>query len=193
MDTRLDTLASMLDKTAALVNDVGPDQHRLATPCADFDVAALLNHLAVWIQVFEGAVNDTTPDFDPFSHQVEGDVGETLERSSKSMIAGLRARGFDRMMTMTADPIAGEFILNMVLMEYIGHGWDLARATGRPVPYGDDEAAVALAAAQAIIEPEYRGTGMFGAESDVGDEASQIDRFVAFLGRDPGWMPGSAA
>ena len=90
-------------------------------------------------------------------------------------------------MTMTSSPLPGEFVVNMLLMEYIGHGWDLCRATGQASPYSDHEATAALTAARAILQPQYRGTGMVEAEVIVPDDAAPMDRFVAFLGRDPHW------
>ena len=41
-----------------------------------------------------------------------------------------------------------------------------------------------------MVTPEYRGPeGMFGDEVPVSDGASELDRLVAFTGRDPEWMP----
>jgi uncharacterized protein (TIGR03086 family) len=187
MDTRVDTLASMLDKTAAVIAAVGDRHHGLPTPCSEFNVGDLLGHIALWVQVFDTSVNELPLRFDPSSHQVTEGWGAIFGDSSRSIVAGLRSKGFDRPMTMSSDPMPGEFILNMLLMEYIGHGWDLARAIGSDVPFSDREGEVALAASQAILRPEYRGTGMFGFETPIADDASPIDKFVAFLGRNPNW------
>ncbi len=92
-------------------------------------------------------------------------------------------------MSMTGDPIPGRFVLNMLLMEYVGHGWDLARALGSNTTHSANEVDMALQAAMAIIEPKYRGHGMFGEVVDVEPTASPIERFVAFLGRNPRWQP----
>jgi hypothetical protein len=55
------------------------------------------------------------------------------------------------------------------------------------MPYTDHEAAVAMTATQAIIKPQYRGTGMFGQEADAGPNPTTLDRLAAFLGRSPHW------
>jgi uncharacterized protein (TIGR03086 family) len=187
MDNRIDTLENMLTKTTELLRSVASNQHGRATPCGDFDVAAVLNHIAVWAQVFESSVNDTPLPFDPMTHTVTTDWADIFAASSARIIDGLRTKGFDRPMTMTSSPLPGEFVVNMLLMEYIGHGWDLCRATGQASPYSDDEADAALTGAHAILQPQYRGTGMFEAEVIVPHNAAPMDRFVAFLGRDPGW------
>jgi uncharacterized protein (TIGR03086 family) len=74
----------------------------------------------------------------------------------------------------------------MMLIEYVGHGWDLAVATGQPVPYAEPEAQAALEAARGMLMPAYRGPGQtFGDEVEVSADAAAMDRFVAFIGRDP--------
>jgi hypothetical protein len=45
----------------------------------------------------------------------------------------------------------------------------------------------ASAAAQAIIQPQYRGTGMFDHEADTGPNPTPLDQLAAFLGRNPHW------
>ncbi len=191
MDTRIDTLDTMLQTMADQLAALDPAHGALPTPCAEMTVEDLAEHLAVWIQVFAAAVNDTGVDGDPADHRVGEDRAAVFAKAAAETLDGLRRNGVDRMMTMTSDPIPGELVLNMLLMEYVGHGWDLAQATGTPVPYDAEQAEVALAAAQAIIQPEYRGPHLFDAEVDPGPDATAIDRFVGFLGRDPQWSPGA--
>ena len=173
----------MLHAFEQVVRSVRPDQLELPTPCDDFNVGDVLSHVAVWVQVFDGAVNDRELDFDPMTASVDAGWGDVLNRAGASIVAGLRERGIDREMVMTANPMPGEFILNMLLMEYVGHGWDLAWALGIAPPHTDAEAEIALAAAQAIIQPQYRGTGMFDEIVEASADASAHDRFAGFLGR----------
>jgi hypothetical protein len=54
------------------------------------------------------------------------------------------------------------------------------------VPYTDEEAAVARDGLAPLLLPEYRGPGMpFGHIVEVPDDASELDRFLAFSGRNP--------
>jgi len=189
MDKRIGTLESMLDKTGDVVLAVDPDQHDLPTPCADFDVAELLEHVALWIQVFDSAVNNKELGFNPNDHRIAADWHRIFVEATKSIISGLNDLGIDRQMTMTSAPMPGEFILNMLLMEYVGHSWDLARACGIDPPHDEPEAAAALEAATSIVLPEHRGSPMFAQVFDVAPDTPAIERFVAFLGRDPAWSP----
>ena len=94
-----------------------------------------------------------------------------------------------QMVTMTSSRMAGDGVLGMALGEYIVHGWDLARATGRE--YEVPEAAVTPAHEflLGMVAPEYRGpdSGFFDAEVEVPADASPLDRLLGFAGRDPGW------
>lgn len=182
-DPRFDTLESMISSFERLVRSVESDQLGLPTPCEDFDVAGILDHVAVWIQVFDAAVNDAELTIDPINDHVTEGWADVIAHHGASIVDGLRAKGIDREMVMTASPMPGEFILAMLLMEYVGHGWDLARALDVDSPHSDAEAEVALDAAKAIIQPQYRGTGMFDAEVEVDPSADPHTRFAAFLGR----------
>jgi uncharacterized protein (TIGR03086 family) len=192
MDERLDTLATILDRTSELLGDLGHADLGRPTPCPDLDVDGLVDHLAVWVQVFAGAATNDPVGFDPFTHHEVGDRVGTFARSASALLDGLRTHGYDRPVDLLGDPLPGEFLLHMVLPEYVGHGWDLARATDRPVPYDEHQAETALRAAEAIIRPEHRGV-MFGPEIPVAASAPRLDRLAAFLGRDPAWRAEVAA
>ena len=187
MDSRIETLSAIFAKTAPLLSAVRASDLTLPTPCGEYNLAAVLSHIAVWVQVFDASVNDATYDFDPATHKISQGWAEIFDSSSARIVDGLRTRGFDRPMKMTASSLPGEFVLNMLLMEYIGHGWDICRTTHQPTPYSDHEATVALAASEAILAPQYRGTGMFEAAVDVPANATPMEAFVAFLGREPYW------
>jgi uncharacterized protein (TIGR03086 family) len=187
MDSRIDTLDSIMATAATVIAGMTDVQHELPTPCEDFNVGQLLNHVAVWVQVFDAAVNDRTVSFDPSAHQISTGHSDIFSLAKSSILAGLRTNGIDRMMTMTSSPMPGEFILNMLLMEYVGHAWDLTEAVGVSPVNPDAQAVAALSAAQAILQPEYRGTGMFGFETEVPENATEMQKYVCFIGRDLAW------
>ncbi|MDH4118607.1 MAG: TIGR03086 family metal-binding protein [Acidimicrobiia bacterium] len=187
MTTTIDHIEAELTEAhrlMALVRDTA-----LRTPCADFTVGELLDHMACWIAVFDRAANERALDFDPEGFHLESGWAEAFAISAEGLVSGLRTRGIDRPMTMTSDPVPGAVIIDMLAMEYIGHGLDLAAALGVDHRFTAEQAELALAASTRLISPEYRGTapGQFHPIVPVAENATIFDRFAAFLGRDPAW------
>ena len=74
----LDTLTSVLARTTGLIGEVRSQDLALPTPCTDFDVRDLLEHMTTWIQVFDATVNDRPLPFDPMTHTVGGRYAEVF-------------------------------------------------------------------------------------------------------------------
>ena len=70
------------------------------------------------------------------------------------------------------------------------HSWDLARASGQDAGLDDDFAARLLEGMRPI-EQLLRESGQYGPAVPVPDDAPPVDRLMGFIGRDPGWRPGS--
>jgi len=182
--SEIDLLESVLDKTASLLDGVGDDDLARPTPCSEYDVAALRDHIVGWSQQFAAGSTEREPDVDPATYKAGDDAPEVFRRAADDMVRGWREHGLDREVKLSMGSSPGPMVFNMSLMEYLSHGWDLASATGQPIPFTDEEAADALARAEATLRDEYRGDA-FGPRREVADDAPAIDRFVAFMGRDP--------
>ena len=70
------------------------------------------------------------------------------------------------------------------------HSWDLARASGQDAGLDEDFAARLLEGMRPI-EQLLRDSGQYGPAVPVPDDAPLVDRLMGFIGRDPGWRPGS--
>jgi uncharacterized protein (TIGR03086 family) len=169
-------LESVLMKTEALVSAVGDEHQLLRTPCPDMDVEHLVDHLVGWARESARRVNGEKSDEEPNAYRSGEHPAREFDAAAKRLVEGLRS---------AVEPAMPP---GMLLMEFIGHGWDLARATGQPVTYSEDEAQAALAAGRQMLKPEYRGSS-FGPEVEALDGAPAVERLVAFLGRDPQWDP----
>lgn len=77
------------------------------------------------------------------------------------------------------------------LNEVVVHGWDLARATGRPYDPDTDSVAACRAFVASFAPPgsDVDDGGLFGPPVDVSDTASDLDRLLAATGRRPDWTP----
>ncbi len=185
----IDLLSSVLTKTGDVIEGVTPEQLARPTPCPDYDVAAMVDHLVGWVQSFDAAANGRTYEGDPSAVRAGDDPAGQFRASADSLVAGWREHGLDRTVSIAGGESPGEMAFNMTVMEYLTHGWDLAVATGQPVPFSEDEAQQVLARAERTLPPQYRGGDMpFGDIVPMPDDAPAIDRMIGFMGRDPASM-----
>jgi uncharacterized protein (TIGR03086 family) len=186
MTDDIDLLESVLDKTGGIVAGVKPEDFDAQTPCPDYDVRQLVNHITGWVRMFAASAHGEDFQGDPTAHEAGDDPGAEFRDAAGRVVAGWRKHGLDRKVTMMGGEQPAQMVLNMTLMEYLAHGWDLAVATDQPVPYSDEEAAAVLERARGTLPAQYRGPDKpFGDIVDVPDSASAVDRFVAFMGRRP--------
>lgn len=162
---------------SGLARSVRPDQMGLPTPCSEWDVAALLEHMAGGPMYLLDAldVSDAGVGAWPKPDAVEAVVsrlGEpgALERRCMS------PAGFE---WSVADAAAG------TAMDQLVHTWDLAVALGtdRTLDAGVTEAIVSMFLPEM---PEVgRQAGFVGPAVEVAEGASPQDVLLGAMGRDP--------
>lgn len=178
--TETDLLDTVLADTAATIAAVTPDQQHLPTPCPDFDVARIVDHLVGWMSRFAAQMAGRAVEGDPDDFRTAGDPAAEFRQAAHIIVAAHRHGG----------EASKKLPVGIILMESLVHGWDVATATGQPVTFNAEAAGQALVAGRQMLKPEYRGPGKsFGLEVTVSDTANPLERLVAFLGRDPHWQP----
>ena len=95
--------------------------------------------------------------------------------------------------TVHSNPHTGQAPVAQVIDGYVTpdlvfHGWDLARASGQDPELDEDYIAGAYAGMTGMADM-IRGSGQFGVQQDVPADASVVEKFFAFIGRDPRWTP----
>lgn len=195
--TELLDLGPATQPLADLVRGVRDDQLGLPTPCTDYTLGDLLDHIdglslaftwAATKQVPDG-VGDVAPSGD--ASRLGDDWRVRIPARLGELAAAWRDPSAWSGMTM-AGPVEmpGEIAALVALDEVIVHGWDVATALGEP--FEVDEAAIAGAAAfVAMFDDDNRGDA-FGAPQPTTDDASPLDRLVAGTGRNPAWTPPTA-
>lgn len=177
---------------ADLVGGVREDQLDAGTPCPDFAVRDLLDHLDGLCLAFTQAARK-----DPLggTPSVDGArLGDDWRTTIRARLAEL-AEAWRDPQAWTGETKAGDIDLGgdqagqVVLNEVVAHGWDLARATGQDYRVDDTSVEAASALVSLFSGPgteEMRGEA-FGAEMAVADDATALDRLIAMNGRDPHW------
>lgn len=163
-----------------------PGQWELPTPCGDWDVRALLNHVVgelLWMPPL--LAGQTIADV---GDRFDGDVlGERpAEAASVAAAEAGRAAGepgaLERTVHLSFGDVPGGEYLGQVTSDVVIHTWDLARALG-----GDehlDEELVAEVAAFVLPQVDgWRAAGLFGPAIEAGDGADAQTRLLAATGR----------
>lgn len=172
-------LESALRATEHVIAGVRPGQAHHPTPCDDYDVTRLVDHLVGYANDFADKVHGITPTADPATARAGDDPPGAYRAAAARLVEGYRD-----------GPAANATPLGVVLMETVAHGWDLAMATDQPTSFPDSSVRSAHSAGQAMLAPDYRGDGKpFGLEVTPSEPATTLSRFIAFMGRRPDWSP----
>lgn len=177
------------EHTQTLVAAVRDDQWHLPTPCSEWDVKALVNHMVyenLWaVPLMEGKTIEEVGD------QYEGDcVGDDPKgafdaANAGSIAAMLEAGAMERPINVSYGPVPGTIYCGHRFMDMLIHGWDLATATGQDTTMDPEQVAACWAIVQAEIEL-LEGSGMFGTRVDLPEGTPVVDRLLASIGRTPG-------
>jgi uncharacterized protein (TIGR03086 family) len=175
-----------------LVDVVRPDQWTAPTPCADWNVRELLNHVANGNAVFAGVADGTRPSgpVTPEERAVDrlgDDPAAGFRATGERMHAAFLTPGFldGKVETPMLGEQPGTTVVHMRINELLIHGWDLARAIGQPPRLPEDLAEGALILWQTRLAGRPREGMPFGVPEPVADDAPATDRLAAFLGRKP--------
>lgn len=198
MDTNKNTdpLGELLDLSVAravrVVDAVTDADLDRPTPCPEYDVKALLNHLFQVIVEFRKLAAKGNSDFTKTPDRVgEGpDWRERFAAEARALSAAWSQPGAEEGLTGAMN-MPARLVGSMALLDVTVHAWDLARATGQDYPGdGKDDGELAPVVAQldgavAELGDTARSMGMFDTAVDVPENASPLARLLAATGRDP--------
>ncbi|MFF2508804.1 TIGR03086 family metal-binding protein [Streptomyces sp. NPDC058067] len=190
-----DLLGMAAERAVPVVAALPDDRLTAVTPCAEYDVKALVNHLFHVVVEFRKLAGKQNSDFTVSPDYVgEGpDWRERFAEAARKLVAAWSAPGADEG-TTGAMNMPAVTVGSMALLDMTVHIWDLARATGQAYePEGEALAVLdQLAGAVAELAPTARAMGMFGEPVAVPEGASAFERLLAETGRDPRWEAPAA-
>ncbi|MBP2705431.1 TIGR03086 family protein [Microbispora sp. RL4-1S] len=181
-------LSRAVDTLLGLANDETlAGKGKLPTPCDAYDVHGLCEHVLLMMSMGESAACR-----EPWSPDKAGDAGrEPWERISALAPGFTKVWADPQVWTGTTQIFRGthpaQFAGDVMLMEIVIHGWDLARAVGTEFAVDDELVAHVLDTAKQVDGMGGRQHGSFGPEIPVLPDASALDRLLGFTGRDPHW------
>lgn len=175
---------------------IGDGQWTLPTPCDDWDVRALVNHLVNenrWVTELVTEGRTVAEVGDRYDGDLLGDdpKGAWHESMDEAVTAFAGADALDRTVHLSFGDVPGREYASELVSDLTVHAWDLAAAID------DDDA----------LDPELvsftfdlwrgreellQGSGLFADPVDVPSDADEQTRLLAFLGRRRPW-PGAPA
>lgn len=181
-----DLYARAVDEFGARVGQVKADQWHDRTPCTEWDVHTLVNHVvneACWVppllagktleEVGDSLDGDLLGD-DPYA------AWDRAREDELEAVASLDS--LDTAVHVSWGQIPARDYLDQVLMDHVVHGWDLARAVGADEKL--DPELVEYCYMRAKPQEEMiRGSGAFGGAVAVSEEADTQTKLLALLGR----------
>ncbi len=185
-------LTAAADEAALLVSQVSTDQLSAPTPCTEWDLRTLLNHLILWTaysaerRARDEPVSDELLNRDfVAAPEFARDYAAQLD---KALAAWSDPAAWERSLNVMGSPTPAADVAALLLAETVLHGWDVAAATGQEYACADNVAEAVLAAvlANAELFRQYKG---FADPVEMPESASSLDRALAASGRAPSWTP----
>lgn len=188
----------MLRKTTLRVREVVANveqsQSENSTPCSQWDVRGLLNHLIGGLEFTAGSIAGNPPniriaDADS-SYSNEPDVAVLIQAYhnvlDQVLEAGSEPGALDG---VVSTPYFGEMPISRIFvgttMDQFIHGWDLAKATGQDTALDADLVEFAYGMLSSGFANMGRQAGFIGPEIIIPDNSNPQDKLIAYMGRQP--------
>lgn len=182
-DPLIGDLARSFNAVGALIAQVRPGRWSAPTPCTDWTVRQLIDHLVGMNRVFTALLAGQAPPQRQAVDHVELDPVGAYRDTAAALLSAFAAPGvLDRTYQGPLGSATGAERLKIRLYDLLAHGWDLAAATGQRAELPDDAAERSLAFARTQITEQMR-PGRFAPAQPVDQQAPAIERLAAFLGR----------
>jgi uncharacterized protein (TIGR03086 family) len=188
MSDTLSLFRQASDAFAEQVRRTDADAWGNSTPCSEWDVRALVNHVVAELLWGPPLVEDKT--IADVGDRFDGDVlGDDPVASTDRAVQGAQAAfgasgALDRTVHLSFGDFSGDNYCWQLISDLTVHGWDLARGIG-----ADDQMDPDLAErVHEFIAPmlaQMSGSPYFAAAVGVSDDASAQERLLAATGRQP--------
>ncbi|NMO94014.1 TIGR03086 family metal-binding protein [Actinomycetospora sp. TBRC 11914] len=172
-------LERAFDAAAAIVEAVPADRRDAPTPCTDWTVADVVEHVIAGNLAVARSLGPDPAD------AVAGSLAPRLRSSAEALVAGLAAPGvLAGTVTVPFGTVPAPVAVQLRTIEALVHGWDVAVGSGQdPTGLPDDLAEAGIAFTGSVFATRDRAGLPFAPAVPVEDDAPAIDRLAGLLGR----------
>jgi len=187
MDT-FNVMKRVIDQTEVIVDGVSTDELARPTPCSEWTVRDVINHITGGATMFaeciaNGSISDARMGELFGGDNLGSDYRAAFKRATDGVVATFDEPGLaDKLVKLPFGEMPAGIALNIAIFDVTTHAADLAWATGQKI---DDQELLetALAVGREMIGPDMRKPGVFDAEQTAGGDAGATERLLAFAGR----------
>ena len=164
------------------VTGVTPPDMAQPTPCSEFDVRALLNHVIGGLGMLTTAAEGGRAEI-PQGDQFGSDPAGVYDERRTGLLKVIRGPGvLDRNWEMPFGSMPAQMMAGIAFMEHLTHAWDIAKATNQDATLPAD----LVSECWELVTPMdamLRMPGVCGPAVNVPEDAGLQEKLIAFLGR----------
>ena len=182
-----DCYSRSIDSTLRFVDEIIDDRLTNPTPCAEWNVRDVVNHLVYenrWaVELFDGKTIEEVGD--AFEGDLVGEDPRGVYRESSSTVKDILSHSASMSATchISSGPVSGAEYACQLFLDTLIHGWDIAVGSKQDANLDDYLVEMCTPLAQAIADNDgFRSA--FKAATDGTSSGNQQTRLLALLGRD---------
>lgn len=182
-----DCYLKSLDSTKNVVDNIADTAWGNDTPCSDWDVKAVVNHIVyenVWmVALFGGRTIEEVGD--EFEGDLVGDDPIGVYNSTAARVKAILSESdaMSRTCQISSGPISGAEYSKQLFLDTLIHGWDIAVGSRQDARLDDYLVQMCTPLAQAIADNEdYRA--VFAAPTTSSTGGNPQTQLLGLLGRD---------
>ncbi|WNG92655.1 TIGR03086 family metal-binding protein [Mycobacterium sp. ITM-2016-00318] len=176
----LESAEASLAVLQSVLHPIADDDLSKQTPCREFDIAGLTDHLMNSITVIGGAAGAQLPDRDSADS-----VERQVVAAARPALDAWHRRGLDGTVQFGDNEAPARTMAAILSLEFLVHAWDYATSMGRKVDAPDSLSDYVIELAKGVITPEGRNTAGFDDPIDIAADARSLHKLVAYTGRNP--------
>jgi uncharacterized protein (TIGR03086 family) len=181
-------MRQVIDSTNKVVKGTKPSQLGLPSPCTEWTVRDVINHITGGATMFAVCVEEGSVPDDLLGQLMGGDnlgddfVGAWESASARAVAAFGEPGALDKTVKLPFGEMPAGVAINIAIFDVLTHAADIASATNQTI---DDTALIetALGVGHQMIGPDLRVPGVFGPEQPAPEGATPTERLLAFAGR----------
>ena len=180
----IEQLEIILTTVSDVVDGITPEQLTDPTPCDEFTVHDVIDHMIVLGGSFAYLFRGEEPPVIT-APAVYGRVPSTEFRAAmEDLLSAVQSdRALERDLTTPVGQMDGATFARVVAFDGLVHGWDLAAATGQIYDVTSDLVDTVDTFARVALTDDLRDAGLFQAATEAPADASALEALAAFSGR----------